>query len=156
MITAVDTNLLLDILLPNPAYQIASMQALDDANRSGAVVMSEPVGAELATVFADRGALDRFIGDTGLRRLPSTTEVLYRAGSAWRDYRRRRSAGLVCPGCGSEQTITCRQCGRSINTRQHVVADFLIGAHALVLADRLLTRDRGYYARYFPDLLLAP
>lgn len=46
-------------------------------------------------------------------------------------------------------------CGPPARMRGHALADFLIGAPATIHSDRPLTRDRGYYATYFPDLELA-
>jgi predicted nucleic acid-binding protein len=38
--------------------------------------------------------------------------------------------------------------------RGRVVADFIIGAQAMLCADRLLARDLGYFRDYFTKLTL--
>ena len=154
MITAVDTNVLLDLLVPDAPDAAASQARLDEAYSSGALAICEVVYAELAARFPSQQELDQFLGDTGLRVTHSTPRALWIAGQTWRRYSTRRPQGLLCPRCGTRQIVTCPRCEAHIVPRQHVLADFLIGAHALEQADRLLTRDRGYFATYFPGLRL--
>jgi len=144
VITAVDTNILLDVLIPGSPQGDASESALTESLRAGATVISEAVYAELAAHFPSRGELDGFLEATGIRLEASGREALYLAGRAWREYAPRRGSWQSCPGCGAR-----------LEGRRHVVADFLIGAHASVPADRLLSRDRGYYRTYFPRLRVA-
>lgn len=155
MITAVDTNILLDVLVPGAPHVDASEQALAESLRSGATIISEAVYAELSAHFAVRTELDQFLEETNIRLRPAGAEALYLAGRTWRGYLRGRPTSPDCPSCGGSQDIRCTKCGTSLQPRQHVVVDFIIGAHATVHADRLLTRDRGYYRTYFLGLQLA-
>jgi len=154
MITAIDTNILLDILIPNARYAQASKKLLDKAFVEGALVICEVVYAELASQFPSKEELDGFLAETKIRLVASTPQALYRASEAWKEYSRSRAKrkGLQCPKCGAWQEIRCSACGSPITVRQHILTDFLVGGHAVVQVDRLLTRDLGYYRTYFKEL----
>jgi predicted nucleic acid-binding protein len=154
MITAADTNILFDALMPDTSYSEPSLRALEAAGRSGSVIVCEPVLAEVAAFFSEEAQLFRFLADTDIRLDPSSTGTLLFAGRVWSQYVRRRPRSLDCARCGTAHELLCSQCGTQIAPRQHIVADFIIGAHASLQADVLLTRDRGYFRTYFPDLTL--
>jgi predicted nucleic acid-binding protein len=130
MITAVDTNILLDILIPNHAFYESSAAALQDSAARGSLVISDIVYAELCIHFESQGECDAFLDSLDIRVQALTRNVLFAASRVWRGYR--------------------QQGGK----RAKVLADFLIGAHAEKQATRLLSRDRGFYQRLFPSMNL--
>jgi predicted nucleic acid-binding protein len=127
MVTAVDTSVLLDVLLNDTHHAAASIVALHRAAGEGTLAICDVVLAEIVPVLA-AGDLPHFLADWKLIFVPSTQHVALLAGEMFRVYLDRGGK------------------------RGRVVPDFLIAAHAQQRADRLLARDRGYYRDYFNHL----
>jgi hypothetical protein len=59
MVSAIDTNILLDILIPNPKYLLKSKLLLENAVTKGALIICEIVYSELASQFNTKREVDR-------------------------------------------------------------------------------------------------
>ena len=136
MRTAIDTNVISCLWSSTPlAAEMATR--LGQASNEGGLVVCGPVYAELlAHPKATERFVDEFLTTTGVVVDYLLDEKIWReAGRRFAVYagRRRRSGG------GSPRRL---------------LVDFLIGTHASLCADRLMTLDRDRYAQDFPRLRL--
>ena len=128
MITAVDTNVLLDVFLADPRYGQASRDALRRCRAEGSLVACEVVWAEVTAAFGNALTAEEAIDGLEITFDALDRATALAAGLSWRGYRSRGG------------------------TRRRVLPDLIIGAHAMARAERLLTRDRGFYRSSFAKL----
>jgi predicted nucleic acid-binding protein len=136
MRTAIDANIFSAIWSGEPGADLLAAQ-LGKARTEGALIISPFVFAELlAYPGVDEAYVRRVLDVTRVVVDLRLDEKLWsEAGLRFARYaaRRRKSTG---------------------ESSRRLLADFLIGAHALVQADRLLTLDPKVYQQDFPELRL--
>jgi predicted nucleic acid-binding protein len=128
--TLVDSNVLLDIVTDGQAWADWSQDQLERAALDGSLIINDVIYAEVSARYASIEAVDAMLGDLNIEVAPIPRAALFLAGKAYVQYR-----------AGGE-------------LRTGVLADFFIGAHAVVEQLPLLTRDARRYQTYFPTIEL--
>jgi predicted nucleic acid-binding protein len=126
----VDTNVLLDVFENDPDWADWSQEQLDAASTTDTLAINPIIYSELSIAFARIEELEAAVADAGLAVEPIPREALFLAGKAFLRYRKNRG------------------------TKNGVLPDFYIGAHAAVTQCAILTRDVGRYRTYYPTVAL--
>jgi predicted nucleic acid-binding protein len=124
---AVDSSVLIE-LLGGGGRTAAAAESLRDALHQGPVVLCDVVLAEVCTALQNGSDALQLLEDAGLVYLAIESKAALRAGEMQRRYRQRG--------------------GR----RERTIPDFLVGAHALLQCDGLVTFDAGFFRDYFKGL----
>lgn len=124
---AVDSSVLID-LIEGGVDADAAASVLRAALHEGPVVVCDVVLAEVCTALRHGAEVLPHLEEAGIRYLPTEARAALRAGEMQRRYRQRS--------------------GR----RDRTVPDFLVGAHALLQCQALITRDAGFFRDYFKGL----
>jgi predicted nucleic acid-binding protein len=135
MTTSIDTNVIIALWDADDALHRAALEALDAALGRGSLVICGAVYAELlAAPGRTEAFVDRFCEETRI-------EVEWELGKrVWRE------AGTAF------QSYAVRRRNQRGTQPRRILADFLIGAHAVVSGYKLLTLDAGIYQTSFPKL----
>jgi predicted nucleic acid-binding protein len=135
----VDTVVLIDVLkdeFKSNQEKLYSALAANETLISPAVVF-----AELMPQFhGNTKQVTQFLKDHRIRIDPLDVDSVSIAGTRWMKYLKRKSKAK------------CPNCGKILDKKEHFLSDFYIGGFALAGCDAIITRDRGIYRKYFPEL----
>jgi predicted nucleic acid-binding protein len=128
MTTFLDTSALLAALKPGEPHHGWSAAQLEARRADGPLIIADIVYGEFSISMDSREATDEAVRELALERLACSDDVLYRAGQAYKEYRRRNG------------------------TKTNVLPDFLIGALAAIEGAPLVTTNAKDFLGYFPEL----
>lgn len=131
---AVDTNVLID-LLGEDARADAAESCVRDALMLGPVVVCDVVVSEITAGLGHGADIMDVVEDMGLSYLPVDRRAAIRAGEMQRRFNQRRTSSRH-------------------KEAPRTVPDFLVGAHAMLQCNALITRDDGFFRDYFKGLKL--
>jgi predicted nucleic acid-binding protein len=136
---AIDSSVLID-LLGDDTRADAAEACLRLALGRGAVVVCDVVLSELTAALGNGSLVIDVLDDMGIRFDAVDQRAAVRAGEMQRRFheRERHAAGAV-------RSLPAAHDLRSI-------PDFLVGAHALLQCEGLITRDAGFFRDYFKGL----
>lgn len=125
----VDSNVILDLVTKDPVWEQWSSSALVQHAGQGLFV-NAMIYAELCAPAKDTAKVDNLLVTLDLELSEIPRHALFLASQAHLAYRRKGG------------------------TRTSGLPDFLIGGHTEALGIPILTRDKGRYATYFPNVAL--
>jgi predicted nucleic acid-binding protein len=135
----VDTTILLDII--KDEYRPFQEMLYTAIGKGEDLVVPSMVYAELIPQFGeDTKSLQQFLTEHKIDVRPLDIESATMAAAAWMQYLKRK------------KRMRCPRCGHEIEKKEHLLSDFYVGGFALARCDAILTRDRGIYRKYFPEL----
>lgn len=123
---AADSSVLIDLLFGGPRAEL-SAGAMSDAAQVGPLALSEVAMAEICA-HGDSEQTRKTLQSLGFVFVPTNETAAIRAGEMSKRYRKNGGS------------------------RSRIIADFLIGAHALMQCDALITYDTGFHRDYFKGL----
>jgi len=126
----VDTKVLLDVLEDDPNWAAWSQAQLESAALTDRLAINAVIYSELSMAFERIEELEQVVAEARLAVEIMPREALFLAGKVFLEYRRRKGS------------------------KQGVLPDFYIGAHAAVVRCSILTRDVSRYRGYFPTVSL--
>ena len=127
----VDSNVLLDVLGGDGAWTAWSAGALASAAETSRIVINPIIYAEVSVRYSRIEDLEAALRPDLFAREPIPYRAAFLAAKVVYVLYQRRGGSRPSP-----------------------LPDFFIGAHAAGANFRLLTRDRGRYRTYFPNLVL--